>query len=217
MLFVEEDCFLIDFSASGDSCDDFLIPGAVDLPHDFSLVSQQIKLTPIQTTIPDLSEQDLFFIPDADSANSSPCLVQDDEPSSERPRKKMKRHEAAISPVSVCTIAQPFDCTFTHATPPPPLPLFSKQEDAAPDTPTSRYYNQLACLSERMCQSEESRQKVTEHRKSLAHVYASMGSSEASLFTTSKAASAYRQSRMALLSSLRQAMNASPPSFLSSS
>lgn len=228
MLFNEEDCLLMDLSSTSDdqsstssssSSDEAVKPGAVDLPHDFTLASQPIQLTPIS----DLNysyydEQDLFFISDADDSMSSyyPCSIYNDDSFLQGgPRKKSKRDDVYVSPVSACAIAQPFD--FFHATPSPPLLYFSKEAFAVPDT--SRFYHQSTILSQRMRQSEESRQKVAEHRKEFAHVYASVQNPETSLFTTSKIASEYQASREALLSSLYQVMNesSSPTSLISPS
>lgn len=226
MLFHEDDdddCLLMDLSSTSDdeSSDEQSKPGAIDLPHDFSLVSQPVQLTPFRSRHHHLKdedddddEQDLFFISDADSVSRSyspgwkihddPFVVEEDQ--EEGPRKRFKRdHDVYISPVSVCTIAQPFHSI--SATPYPPILHFANEDKCSEtSTATLRFHQQLAILSQRMRQSEESRQKVTEHRQKLAHIYESVTRPETSLFTTSKIASEYYKSREALFSTLHQVM-----------
>ncbi len=193
------------------SLEDKVVPGTVDLPHDFALESQQIDLTPITSTMPHLDEQDLFLISDADStSSSSECWNHNDDSFFEQPRKRLKGSDVHISPVSVCTLAQPYSSI------PLAFPQSARIACSDPENATRRYYNQLALLTQRMRQSEASRQKVAEHRQRLAHVYESVKSPEASLFTSSEIASAYNQSRAALLSSLSQVMNDSSVSFVAS-
>ncbi|GAX15381.1 hypothetical protein FisN_8Lh325 [Fistulifera solaris] len=205
MLFREEDSLWMDLSISDEpssASEDKVAPGTVVLPHDLALESQQIDLTPITSTMPHLDERDLFLISDADTiGSSSECWTQD-ESDSEGPSKRFKGSDVLISPISVCTLAQSYSS----------IPLAFPQACSDPKNATRRYYNQLALLTHRMRQSEESRQKVAEYRQRLAHVYESVKSPEASLFTSSKKASAYHQSRLALLASLSQVMNESSAS-----
>ncbi len=213
MMFSEEDSLWMDLSTNDEpssSSEEKIVPGTVDLPHDFALDSQQIDLTPITSTMPHLYEPDLFLISDADTLGSSSECWTHDESDSEAPRKRFKGSDVHISPVSVRTLAQ------SYSSIPLAFPQVARISSSDPESATRRYYNQLALLAHRMRQSEASRQKVAEHRQNLAHVYASVKSPEASLFTLSEIASAYHQSRSALLASLSQVMNESSASFVPS-